>query len=64
MNVTGATGEKLKMGIDKVKSITIRNIEFQDTYALNQDLVGLKELIPDFGGLLRTVDHTKDKLAH
>lgn len=51
-NISGASGRKMKLGTEIVSAIKIDKIEFIDTYALNGDLVGLKEQVPNFGGLI------------
>lgn len=50
--VSGASGRKVELGSGVVPSIKIDEVEFIDTYALNGDLQGLKEQIPDFGGII------------
>lgn len=49
---SGASKRKMKLGREVVPLIRIGNTKFTDTYALNGDLVGLKEQIPNFGGLI------------
>lgn len=51
-NVSGASGRKMKLGSDIVSSIKIGDVNFKKTYALNGDLVGLKEQVPNFGGII------------
>ena len=51
-NVTGATNRKMKMGEEYIKSIKIGDIDFKNTFAQNADLIGLKEQIPNFGGII------------
>ena len=51
-SVSGATNRKMKMGEEYVKSIKIGNIDFKNTFAQNGDLEGLKEQIPNFGGII------------
>ena len=48
-NVSGATNRKMKMGEEYVASIKVGNIDFKNTFALNSDLIGLKEQIPNLG---------------
>lgn len=48
----GASKREMKMGSETTRSMKIGNINFVDTYGLNADLKGLKEQIPDFGGLI------------
>ena len=51
-NISGASGRKMKLGTDIVSSMKIDKIEFSDTYAFNGDLVGLKEQVSNFGGII------------
>jgi len=51
-NYDGASNRKMKLGTEYVKSMKIGNIEFQNTYAVNGNFEGLKEQIPNFGGLI------------
>jgi hypothetical protein len=51
-NVTGATNRKMKMGEEYIKSLKIGAVDFRNTFALNGDLIGLKEQIPNFGGII------------
>lgn len=48
----GASKRRTDLGSEYVKSLKIGNTEFVDTYAGNTDFVGLKEQIPNFGGLI------------
>ena len=50
--VSGASNRKMKMGEEYVSSLKIGEVEFKNTFAMNADLVGLKEQIPNFGGLI------------
>ena len=50
--VGGATNRKVKMGGEYVPSMKIGNVDFKNTFAQNGDLAGLKEQIPNFGGLI------------
>lgn len=50
--VSGATKRKVKMGEEYVQSMKIGNVDFKNTFAQNGDLAGLKEQIPNFGGLI------------
>ncbi|TVQ18073.1 MAG: hypothetical protein EA361_01765 [Bacteroidetes bacterium] len=50
--VTGATRETMKLGKETIPSLKIGDIEFVDTYAMSGDFIGLKEQIPDFGGII------------
>lgn len=51
-NYDGASNRKMKLGTEYVKSMKIGNIDFQNTFALNGNLVGLKEQILNFGGII------------
>jgi hypothetical protein len=42
----------MKLGQEMLPSFKIANINFRNTYALNGDLKGLKEQIPNFGGVI------------
>jgi len=48
----GATNREMSLGNEYVKSMKIGNIDFQNTFAVNGDLIGLKEQIPNFGGIM------------
>ena len=48
----GASKREMKLGTEYVKSVKIGNIEFQNTYAMNGNLEGLKEQISNFGGII------------
>lgn len=50
--VTGASNRQMKFGTEIVNSLKIGNIDFRNTVALNGDMIGLKEQIPNFGGLI------------
>tara|TARA_B110000114_G_C14988382_1_gene355500 strand:+ start:88 stop:954 length:867 start_codon:yes stop_codon:yes gene_type:complete len=50
--VTGATNRKMKMGEEYIKSMKIGDIDFRNTFAQNADLIGLKEQIANFGGII------------
>lgn len=50
--VSGASKREIEFGDEIVNSAQIGNINFRDTYAVGGDLEGLKEQIPDFGGLI------------
>ncbi len=52
VNVGGATKRTQKMGKEYVESLKIGEVDFRNTFAVNGDLVGLKEQIPNFGGLI------------
>ncbi len=49
---SGASKRKMKLGIEYVKSMKIGSIDFRNTFAGNGNLEGLKEQIPNFGGLI------------
>ena len=51
-NYDGASNRKMKLGTEYVKSMKIGNIEFQNTFAGNGNFEGLKEQVPNFGGLI------------
>ena len=51
-NIGGASKRKAKMGEEYVQSMKIGNVDFKNTFAKNGDLAGLKEQIPNFGGLI------------
>jgi hypothetical protein len=51
-NFTGASKRKMRMGREIVGRMSIGPVHFNDTHAGNGDLVGLKEQVPDFGGLI------------
>ncbi|MBT8185820.1 MAG: retropepsin-like domain-containing protein [Eudoraea sp.] len=48
----GASNRKAKLGSEIVESMKFGDVEFKNTYAVNGDLIGLKEQIPNFGGLV------------
>lgn len=50
--ISGASKRKVKMGEEYVQSMKIGNVDFKNTYAKNGDFAGLKELIPNFGGII------------
>lgn len=49
---TGASKRKMQMGREIVPELSIGPIKFKNTHAGNGDLVGLKEQVPNFGGLI------------
>lgn len=51
-NFSGASKRKMKLGQEIVPQLEIGNIKFVDTYALNGDLVGFKEQVPNLGGII------------
>lgn len=50
--IRGATNRTMKNGSETIKSLKIGDIDFINTFANNADLVGLKEQIPNFGGII------------
>lgn len=54
MTLKGASNRSIKTGSEVVKSFKIQNVEFVGTVASNTDMVGLKEQIPNFGGIIGT----------
>lgn len=50
--IGGASNRNMQAGNEIVKSFKIGDIDFKDTYAINGDLAGLKEQVPNFGGLI------------
>lgn len=52
LTVTGASNRKTKLGNENIESFKIGTINFRNTYAVNGDMVGLKEQIPNFGGII------------
>lgn len=48
----GASKRKMKLGNEILSSIKIGSINFINTVALNGDMIGLKEHISNFGGLI------------
>ena len=52
--VGGATNRKMVMGSEIIGSLKIGDVNFRNTYAVNANLVGIKEQIPNFGGLIGT----------
>lgn len=50
--ITGATNRSMKLGHETIRSLKIGEIEFRDTHAMSGNLVGLKEQIPNFGGII------------
>lgn len=49
--VSGATNRSMKLG-NEIITLKISDIEFVNTYALSGNLTGLKEQVPNFGGLI------------
>ncbi len=50
--VSGASSRKVELGNEIVKSMKFGPVDFVNTIALNGDMKGLAEQIPNFGGLL------------
>lgn len=48
----GASKRKMKLGNEIIESLKIGDIDFRKTIALNGDMKGLKEQIPNFGGII------------
>ena len=48
----GASNREMKLGNEYVKSLKIGKVEFQNTFAMNGNLEGLKEQITNFGGII------------
>jgi len=48
----GASNREAEFGNETIKSLKIGTVDFQNTFALNGDLKGLKEQISNFGGIL------------
>lgn len=51
-NYDGASNREMALGNEYVKSLKIGNVEFQNTFSINGNLEGLKEQIPNFGGII------------
>jgi hypothetical protein len=51
-NYDGASKRKMKLGNEIISSLKIGSIDFINTVALNGDMKGLKEQIPNFGGII------------
>ena len=54
MTLDGPSNRSIETGSELVKSFEIGNVEFVGTVASNTDMVGLKEQIPNFGGIIGT----------
>lgn len=48
----GASKRKMQLGTEYVKSMKIGDVEFENTFAGNGNLKGLKEQISNFGGII------------
>ena len=71
-NITGAGGNKEKLGSETIKSLKIGNIEYNNTSALNGNLTYMTTQIPKYGGILGQsiivksnwlIDYTKNKIT-
>jgi hypothetical protein len=51
-NYDGASNRKMKLGNEFVKSMKFGDVDFRNTIAGNGDLIGLKEQILNFGGIV------------
>ena len=51
-NFAGASKREMSLGNEILNSMKIGNVEFKNTVALNGDVIGLKEQIPNFGGII------------
>lgn len=54
ITLDGASKRSIEAGSETVESFKIGNAEFTGTVATNTDMIGLKEQIPNFGGLIGT----------
>lgn len=54
MTLEGASNRSIETGSEEVESFKIGNVEFVGTVASNTDMIGLKEQIPNFGGVIGT----------
>jgi len=50
--ISGASKRKIKFGEEYVRLLKIGTVDFKNTFALNGDLDGLKQQIPNFGGII------------
>ena len=48
----GASKRKMKLGSEYINSLKIGRVDYQNTYSLNGNLVGLKEHFENFGGII------------
>ncbi len=53
-SVTGASNHEKEFGTEIIESLTIGNVDFKNTVALNGDMKGLNDQIPNFGGIIGT----------
>ena len=54
MTIDGASNRSIETGSEVVESFKIGKVEFVGTVASNTDMIGLKEQIPNFGGIIGT----------
>ena len=52
ITIDGASKRSIEAGSEVIKSFKIGNVEFVGTVATNTDMVGLKEQISNFGGII------------
>ncbi len=50
--VEGAANKSIKLGQDKVASISIGDVSFENTFAVNGKLEGIEQKMEDFGGII------------
>ncbi len=71
-NITGAGGNKEKLGSETIKSFKIGNLEYTNTCSFNGNLAYLTTIIPNYGGILGQsiiskcnwlIDYTKNKIT-
>ena len=52
ITIGGASKRSIETGSEVIESFKIGNVEFAGTVASNTDMIGLKEQIPNFGGII------------
>lgn len=52
VTINGASKRSIEAGSEVIKSFKIGNVNFIGTVATNTDMIGLKEQIPNFGGII------------
>lgn len=52
VEVRGASKRSVENGTEVLKSFKINGVDFRNTFATNSDFKGLKEQIPNFGGII------------
>lgn len=52
VKVRGATNRVVENGTEVMRSFKIAGVDFRNTFSTNSDFKGLKEQIPDFGGII------------